>query len=297
MLLNIQHETVYRYSTPVDYTIQHLRLTPRMESQQHAVNWKIDASGSYQLHKDAYGNIGHILVMDKPHNEIRIKVSGQVQIARENAHMPSDSGEIPLLAYLQATRLTTANEAITDLAKTGFAKSSSGIDSMFGLINRIQKMVQYLPGTSHVTSTAAEVLAAGAGVCQDQAHVFIACCRALGLPARYVSGYIHPGHSDHAASHAWADVWLEGLGWVSFDITHANFAATEHCRLAVGRDYLDACPVRGVRQGGGAEAMEVVVRVSHPDSPSALLQSMVIESPTDGVSDGLVEQQQQQQQQ
>lgn len=297
MLLNIQHETVYRYSTPVDYTIQHLRLTPRVESQQHAVNWKIDAPGSYQLHKDAYGNIGHILVLDKPHDEIRIKVSGQVQIARENAHLPSDSGEIPLLAYLQATRLTTADEAIIELANSGYAKSVSGIDSMFNLINRIQKSVQYLPGTSQVTSTAAEVLEIGAGVCQDQSHVFIACCRALGLPARYVSGYIHPGHSDHAASHAWADVWLEGTGWVSFDVTHANFAATEHCRLAVGRDYLDACPVRGVRQGGGAEAMEVVVRVSHPDSPSTLLQSVVIESSVDDATNLFSEQQQQQQQQ
>ncbi|HOY24458.1 MAG TPA: transglutaminase family protein, partial [Cellvibrio sp.] len=110
---------------------------------------------------------------------------------------------------------------------------------------------------------------------QDHAHVFIACCRALDLPARYVSGYIHPGDTDHAASHAWADVWLEGMGWVSFDITNANFAASEHCRLAVGRDYLDACPVRGVRHGGGAEAMEVMVRIAHPDSAGVLLQSIV----------------------
>jgi len=96
-----------------------------------------------------------------------------------------------------------------------------------------------------------------------------------------VSGYIHPGDSDHAASHAWADVWLEGTGWVSFDITNANFAASEHCRLAVGRDYLDACPVRGVRHGGGAEAMEVNVRIAHPDSAGVLLQSIVSYPPVE----------------
>jgi transglutaminase-like putative cysteine protease len=279
MLFNIQHETVYRYSMPVDYTIQHLRLTPRLESQQQAISWNIQAPGNYQRHTDAYGNIGHILVLDQPHDEIRITVNGQIKIAKENAHLPSDGGEVPLLAYLQPTRLTTANDEIIELAKAGYSSKRSAIDGMFSLANRIQDEIAYLPGTSHVYSTAAEVLEVGAGVCQDHAHVFIACCRALDLPARYVSGYIHSGNSDHAASHAWADVWLEGHGWVSFDVTHTNFAASEHCRLAVGRDYLDACPVRGVRQGGGAEAMEVVVRVSHPDAKGALLQSMVIERP------------------
>ena len=284
MLLNIHHETLYRYSSPVDYTIQHLRLTPRYETQQQAFNWKIDTPGTYQRHKDAYGNIGHILVLDQPHDEIRITVTGQVQIARENAHLPSDGGEVPLLAFLQPTRLTTANNAMLELASSAYhprlGKSKVGsIDAMFALINQIQKAITYLPGTSHVFSTATEVLAVGAGVCQDHAHVFIACCRALDLPARYVSGYIYPGDTDHASSHAWADIWLDGLGWVSFDVTNANFAASEHCRLAVGRDYLDACPVRGVRHGGGVEAMEVAVRIAHPETKSVMVQSMMIEKP------------------
>lgn len=275
MLLNIQHETIYRYSSPVDYTIQHLRLTPRHEVQQQPIDWKINAPGKFQRQLDAYGNVGHILVLDRPHEEIRISVSGQVEIAKENAHLPSDGGEVPLLAYLQPTHLTTADLAIQELAKAAFNSKRGAVDSIFKLIDRIQHAVAYIPGTTQVTSTAAEVLEAGTGVCQDYAHVFIACCRALDLPSRYVSGYIHPGDTDHAASHAWADVWLEGQGWVSFDVTNANFAASEHCRLAVGRDYLDACPVRGVRHGGGAEAMEVMVRIAHPDSAGVLLQSLV----------------------
>jgi transglutaminase-like putative cysteine protease len=284
MLLTIKHETVYRYSSPVDYTIQHLRLTPRSETQQQSLNWSIEAPGRYHKCVDAYGNIGHILVLDKPHDEIHITVTGQVQIAKEKAHLPSDAGEVPLLAYLQATRLTAANDDILELARTVYrlklGKSKVGsIDAMFALVNQIQRSLCYLPGTSQVHTTAAEVLASQAGVCQDYAHVFIACCRALDLPARYVSGYIHPGNTDHAASHAWADVWLDELGWVSFDVTNANFAASGHCRLAVGRDYLDACPVRGIRHGGGLEAMEVVVRVAHPETSGVLLQSMVIEKP------------------
>jgi transglutaminase-like putative cysteine protease len=284
MLLNIKHETVYRYSSPVDYTIQHLRLTPRSEAQQQSLNWNIEAPGRYHRYNDAYGNIGHILVLDQPHDEIHISVTGQVKIAKENAHLPSDAGDVPLLVYLQPTRLTSANDDILELANTvhvsrlGKSKTAS-VDVMFALVNQIQKNLCYLPGISHVHTTAAEVLASQAGVCQDYAHLFIACCRALDLPARYVSGYIHPGATDHAASHAWADVWLEGLGWVSFDVANANFAASEHCRLAVGRDYLDACPVRSVRHGGGVEAMEVVVRVAHPEDSAVLVQSMVIEKP------------------
>ncbi|MBS1154780.1 MAG: transglutaminase family protein [Proteobacteria bacterium] len=263
MLLNIQHETIYQYSHPVDYTIQHLRLTPRMEAQQRALNWKISAPGRYQRHTDAYGNIGHILVMDSPHHEIRIVVSGQISVDEQNAHRPSDGGEVPVLAYLQETRLTQADEAVRDLARRHLEPHGARIDTLFKLIGSIQEKVAYIPGSSDVQSTAIQTLAQGSGVCQDHAHLFIACCRAMDLPARYVSGYIHPGGSLHAASHAWADVWVEGLGWISFDITHNRFTGPEHCRLAVGRDYLDACPVRGVRRGGGEEAMAVKVMVSH----------------------------------
>lgn len=263
MLLNIQHETIYQYSQPVDYSIQHLRLTPRLETQQRAMNWKITAPGRYQRHTDAYGNLGHILVLDSPHDEIRILVSGQVSVDEQNAHLPSDGGEVPVLAYLQETRLTQADGAIRDLARRHLEPRGTQIDTLFKLIGAIQDKVDYIPGSSDVQSTAAQILQRGSGVCQDHAHLFIACCRVVDLPARYVSGYIHPGAGMHAASHAWADVWIEGMGWVSFDITHGQFSGPEHCRLAVGRDYLDACPVRGMRQGGGLEAMDVKVMVSY----------------------------------
>ncbi|MDR3410232.1 MAG: transglutaminase family protein [Formivibrio sp.] len=263
MLLNIQHETIYKYSHPVDYTIQHLRLTPRLESQQRALNWKITAPGRYQRHMDAYGNIGHILVLDSPHDEIRIFVSGQVSVDEQNAHRPSDGDEVPILAYLQETRLTEADEAVRDLARRHLEPYGARIDTLFKLIGTIQDKVEYLPGSSDVQSTAIQTLARGSGVCQDHAHLFIACCRVMNLPARYVSGYIHAGGSQNAASHAWADVWVENMGWISFDITNNRFTGPEHCRLAIGRDYLDACPVRGVRRGGGDEAMAVNVLVSH----------------------------------
>jgi transglutaminase-like putative cysteine protease len=111
-----------------------------------------------------------------------------------------------------------------------------------------------------VTSTASQALALGNGVCQDHAHLMLACCRARGVPARYVSGYIDPGDAEHTASHAWVDVWLDN-GWVSVDVTHAAFASGHYCRLAVARDYEAAAPVRGSRVGGKEEKMSVDVSV------------------------------------
>ena len=107
---------------------------------------------------------------------------------------------------------------------------------------------------------AAVAFARGQGVCQDQAHVFIACCRAAGIPARYVSGYLCGVDGGESASHAWVDAWLEDAqGWLGIDVTHLEPMGPKHCRLAVGRDYLDAAPVRGVRRGGGREVMNVSV--------------------------------------
>ena len=127
--------------------------------------------------------------------------------------------------------------------------------------------VKYRPGTTTVTETAASALQRGEGVCQDQAHVFLAACRSSGVPARYVSGYLLSGDEGDIASHAWVDVWLEHPGaWLGIDVTHQSVAGAQHCRLAVGRDYLDAAPVRGVRRGGGRETLEVRVLVASENS-------------------------------
>jgi transglutaminase-like putative cysteine protease len=114
-----------------------------------------------------------------------------------------------------------------------------------------------------VQDSAAVAFKSGEGVCQDHAHVFIAAARAVGMPARYVSGYLYTGDTSDAASHAWVDVWLgPEIGWHSLDVTHQRPAVRTYCRLAVGRDYLDAAPVRGMRQGGGGEKMQALVMVA-----------------------------------
>ena len=109
----------------------------------------------------------------------------------------------------------------------------------------------FRPGDTHSACSAMEAFALGSGVCQDHTHVFLACCRHLGVPARYVSGYLH---SDGVASHAWAEAWVVDR-WHSFDVANSRPAGEDHIKLAIGGDYLDACPIRGTRVGGGAETM------------------------------------------
>ncbi len=126
------------------------------------------------------------------------------------------------------------------------------------------KAVDYQKGTTDVASTAAEALQAGQGVCQDQAHVFTAAARHLGVATRYVSGYVHVAGeaADETASHAWAESWVDGVGWIAFDITNEICPADAHVRLAVGPDYTYCAPVRGMRRGGGDEHMDVQVSVA-----------------------------------
>lgn len=125
--------------------------------------------------------------------------------------------------------------------------------------NILQKIL-YQPESTSVQTTAIEAFQAGQGVCQDHAHILIAMCRALQLPARYVSGYLFDQNYPHLASHAWAEVFLENQ-WYCFDVSNQLFTPKHHIYLAVGRDYLDVAPIRGVREQGGVENMMSVVQV------------------------------------
>jgi transglutaminase-like putative cysteine protease len=125
----------------------------------------------------------------------------------------------------------------------------------------VNAQVRFQPGSTLLPDSASDVLLRGEGVCQDQAHVALAACRAAGIPARYVSGHILTDAAE-SASHAWIDVWLAGQHcWQSCDITHRRFTSPQLCRMAVGRDYLDAAPLRGMRRGGGREQLDVRVQV------------------------------------
>ncbi len=262
MRLAIRHETLYRYTSPLTYTIQQLRLTPRVETHQHTLSWAIETSGQRHAFTDAYGNQCHMLTITGSHDAVRIVVAGEVEVMSLDRGRLQENGALSPLVFTVPTRLTAATDFICTFAEQNLRGTSS--EELLKLAAAICGAVAYQSGATAVTSTANDALQLGQGVCQDHAHLFIACCHTRNIPVRYVSGYIDSGSTGHAESHAWVDVWVEELdftGWVSIDVTHACFASDAHCRLAVARDYDSAAPVSGVRRGGGEESLDVSVKV------------------------------------
>jgi transglutaminase-like putative cysteine protease len=268
MLLSIRHETVYRYSRKVDHSVQIVRLTPRPEPGQRTIRWRLTSPGRQVEQVDAFGNIAHLVTVDEAITEIRLLAEGQVETQDTAGALPTEAGGLSPLAYLAETPLTEADAAICEFATNWPGESLRETAALIGLAAAIRAAVVWEPGVTTVEHDAAQALALGRGVCQDHAHLFASVCRLRRVPVRYVSGYLHTGESSFA-SHAWADAWLgEERGWFSIDITHSVPAGPDHCRLAVGRDYLDAGPVRGVRRGGGEEDMQVDVQVSGEPAPA-----------------------------
>nr|WP_315249350.1 transglutaminase family protein [uncultured Duganella sp.] len=263
MRLTIRHETRYTYTLPLAYTIQQLHLTPRVEPQQHVLAWNLSTPGHVHAYADAYGNQSHTMTMSVPHQTLAIVASGLVEtVAPERGRIVSDA--LSPLIFTVPTRLTAATPGILELAASCLPDGKAMTRDLMCLAEHIFGAVRYQSGATAVSTTASDALALGQGVCQDHAHLFLACCHAHGIPARYVSGYIDPGNTGHAASHAWVDAWVEDrdyTGWVSIDVTHARQMTDAYCRLAIGRDYDGAAPVRGMRRGGGTESLSVDVQI------------------------------------
>ena len=254
MRISIDHTTRYLYEAPVRYSTQYLRVVPQSSVRQKVIEWRLDTPVPALELRDGYGNILHVLTIDRPVREIVIRSAG---IVETTASIDETADEVPLspLVFLRQTALTRAEGPLVELAET-FRPQAESVLGMQELAEEVVKRLPFQHGVTEVHSTAADALEAGNGVCQDHAHVFITCCRHLGIPARYVSGYMYSSGlaQSEVASHAWAEAWLTGR-WRSFDVTNRRPAGERHIRLAVGADYLDACPVRGVRSGGGEEQM------------------------------------------
>jgi transglutaminase-like putative cysteine protease len=237
MRLEISHELNYTYDSPVRLSTQYLRLSPRDTGRQQVLDWKIETPGQAMRTQDGYGNILHVLTLDKPVSEIWIHAGGIVQTAA-TIDEPSDFTGIPLspMLFLRPTPLTRADAEAAKLAET--FRRRAGTPS----------------GLRELAAAVHERKAEASG--EDATHLFIACCRQIGVPARYVSGYIYsaPAAGQQVAINAWAEAWVVDR-WRSFDIHNSNTIGEGHIKIAVGADYLDACPIRGVRTGGGAETL------------------------------------------
>jgi transglutaminase-like putative cysteine protease len=259
MLLSVWHSTVYRYAAEVARSTQYIRLSPAASQRQRVLDWRVELPVPSVTMTDAFDNLTHVLTLDAPHQEIRLVARGRVEVDDVDDGEPA--GRINPRVFLRATPLTAADDAIRAFVAPlrGMVRSRP----LMGVTDLMDALVERMPyekGHTSVESTAAQSFSAGRGVCQDHAHVFVACCRELGIPARYVSGYVYTPDRRNVASHAWAEAWLSNR-WISFDVSNAGKAGEAHLKLAVGLDYLDACPVRGVRLGGGEEELSTSARV------------------------------------
>lgn len=277
MRLNIEHETHYRFGEPAHHSIQYLRLTPRNDSSQSAITWSVNTPGKMKRWTDGFGNIAHVSVQNGVHDEVAVSVRGEVETFDTCGMLPADDG-LPPLMFSRATTFTEVTPAIAALAEPFRERvaDEGSIAALHALMLALHTSVSYRQGFTDVTTTAGEALERGAGVCQDHAHLFIACARVLGVPARYVSGYMYcvpqADESPSLASHAWAEAYIdEKVGWVSFDSANSRSATDAYVRLAVAFDYAGAAPIRGVRKGGGIEDMNV--RVAVVEEPAYQSQS------------------------
>jgi transglutaminase-like putative cysteine protease len=274
MRLSVRYDTRYRYSEPARRVIQLLRLTPPSFPGQNVLDWRIDVDCDARLkqHRDGYGNIIHMLYVDAPVDHLQVSVTGRVLTDDRAGVVEGLPNDLPPPVFLRETSLTHAGPALNDLAAALRQQRGPLLDKLHRLTATIHTRLTFDTEETHTETTAAEAFSAGHGVCQDFAHIFIAVARAMGVPARYVSGHLfrRDGAELQEAAHAWAEGWVEGLGWVAFDPTNGICADDAYIRVAGGLDYRHAAPFSGARSGGGEEELdvEVLVRMARAQSQS-----------------------------
>ncbi len=269
MQLTVRYTTAYNYAEPVRRVIQLLRVTPASFVGQTVLDWRIDADCDVKLRegRDGFGNITHMLYVDRPVQALRLTIAGRVLTEDRAGVVQGLAHDLPPQVFARPTPLTAAGPTVAALADGIAAAGDSALDRLHRLAGRLYDSLRFDTEATAVDTSAEQACAEGHGVCQDFAHIFIAAARRIGIPARYVSGHLFRRDGAHVqpAGHAWAEGWVEDLGWVAFDPVNGICTDDAYVRVACGLDYRDAAPVAGARSGGGAEDMAVEVRVS--DAP------------------------------
>src|SRR3974390_1293713 len=264
MRLRIAHTTSSRYQPPATGVIQILRMTPGSHDGQYVAEWQIDVSTDSRLHmrEDAFGNVTHVLT-EGAISGLTITVEGLIETHDTGGVLRGTDERFPPSLFLRSTALTAVNPAMTGFARELRAESEGDLlGFLHSLMTQVNEHMTFDEDPTHSGTSAAEAFALKRGVCQDYAHIFIACARAGGMPARFVSGHFlrSDGMVNQEAGHAWAEAFVPDLGWIGFDAANCICTTDAHVRVAIGLDYLGAAPIRGTRYGGGAEALTVAVK-------------------------------------
>ncbi|SOC05072.1 transglutaminase family protein [Rhodobacter maris] len=263
MILTVNHVTTYEYDAPMRAAVQSLRLFPSRFDGQRTIQWSVEVEGGTRggSFRDGAGDKVEGWSIRGPVSAVTISVSGQVDTADTAGVLRGHRESVSPLAYLRETTATWQSAEIRDLAQKAAKGATDALDRAHRLSNAVAEAIAYRPGTTTAHTTAAEALAQGEGVCQDHAHALIACARVLGMPARYVSGYLFAREDGepHEAAHAWAEIWVENIGWIGFDPANQCCPDARFIRLGSGLDAREAAPIKGVAQGEGAERLDVTV--------------------------------------
>jgi transglutaminase-like putative cysteine protease len=271
MRIDIHHVTTYRYEKPVQHLLQELRMTPRNHAGQFVESWRIETEPAAHLHacEDAFGNTVYRLAIDEPFETMTITAIGTVETEDTAGIVHGAVEPFPPALFLRETALTAPTADMRRWARY-IAAAPDVRDDRLALLHamtrEVRETVRFMTGATDAQTSAAQAFAARAGVCQDISQIFIALARTLDIPARYVGGYlasVDDAQSQQEAGHAWAEAYVEGLGWVGFDPANGICVTERHVRTSVGLDYRDAAPVRGALTGGGAESLAVSLRAVH----------------------------------
>ena len=287
MLYDVRHETRFRYASPVSISHQLLKLRPRRSNRQNVLDATLAVTPNPYVQRswvDYFGNEVEFLTVQEPHRELVVLSQSQVEVlpgmsimldfspawevVAQTMQTPTNNEALSASQYCFASPFVDVHAELRDYALRSFTPGRPLLEAVMALTTRIYEEFTYQGGVTDVYTPVLDVLKLKKGVCQDFAHLQIACLRALGLPARYISGYLmtHPPAGKEKLkgadeSHAWLSVWCPELGWVDFDPTNNLITNLDHVTLAWGRDYGDVSPVSGFIFGGGAHEVAVSVDV------------------------------------
>ncbi len=280
VVYDITHETRYLYASPAHSAVMLLCLRPADMPQQRVLDFAISTEPSTTLHatSDPFGNTRHLLTLRTAAESLRIVSRSRIERGQPTRRETAPSGawetirswrdSFQLWDYLKPSALTaeTSPQLERFIDKHSLTPGEDPLADLHRLSVLLHDVFQYTPGSTTVESTIDHILETGAGVCQDYAHVMIAIARGWGVPARYAMGYLHVTGAEgeqapSTATHAWVECLLPDMGWVGFDPTNRALADERHVLVAVGRDFHDVSPTRGLYVGRGDVAMETDVRV------------------------------------
>jgi transglutaminase-like putative cysteine protease len=262
MRLSVSHETRFEYDQAPSYSVQRLCLTPPSFASQRVLTWTITAPGMDKAvaYVDGFGNRVHLVTFQGLAAPFTVSASGVVDCTDTAGVIRGLASPAPDAVYLRQTAATAPNPDMREMARA--AARPAVLETLHVLMDAIHGHVTYEIGATHAHTTAAEAFAEGNGVCQDHSHMFLGMARSLGIPSRYVTGYLVTAAGEAAtAAHAWAEALVPDLGWVGFDAANACCPTDHYVRVAAGIDATGITPIRGSRRGGAAERMQVEVRV------------------------------------